>query len=127
MAFLRIVDAKRKLSFIKRSLGMELLTLWDKEVRIQWEDVGGGKKTYKEVIQTWKDTLLVVINRDRAVIDLLKIEQNERSLTDFLTEVVDPAELCQANENQITEDDLVRMALIAGFRDKALAEKYTLA
>ena len=42
---------------------------------------------------------------------------------EFLAEVEDQARLCRANERRITEDDLVRMALVAGFKDRTLAEK----
>ena len=37
--------------------------------------------------------------------------------------VEDQALLCRVDETPLTEEDLKRMALIAGFRDRTLAEK----
>ena len=41
---------------------------------------------------------------------------------EFLAKVEDQARLCRA-KNRITEDDLIRMTLIAGFPDRLMAEK----
>merc|ERR1711888_584497 len=45
------------------------------------------------------------------------------SVTEFVAQVEDQAALCRVPEIAITEDDLKRLALIAGFKDRTLAEK----
>ena len=63
------------------------------------------------------------MSRDRAIIDLLHIPQGDKTVTEFLALVEDQAALCRVTEVAITEDDLKRLALIAGFKDRSLAEK----
>ena len=67
--------------------------------------------------------LLSIINRDRAVIDLLAIRQGDKSVMELLAEAEDQVKLCRANDPIITEDDLLRMCLIVAFKDRNLAEK----
>ena len=54
----------------------------------------------------------------RAIIDLLHIPHGDKTATEFLALVEDQAALCRVGEVAITEDDLKRLALIAGFRDR---------
>ena len=132
MTFLGIDDDVQKVNYRKSCAGAELLTFLEKEVRIWFQAVAvnaalgiiaAAAHTYDEVVAESRRVLLAIISRDRAVIDLLKISQEDRSVMEFLAEVEDQARLCRANENRITEDDLIRMTLIAGFRDRLLAEK----
>ena len=69
-----------------------------------------------------KKTLLKLVSRDRAIIDLFRMEQGNRSFMEFLSEVEDQEHLCRAEE-KISSDDLKRMSLLAGLKDRTLAEK----
>ena len=51
------------------------------------------------------------------------MEQGTRSFMDFLSEVEDQEYLCRIEEQPLTGDDLKRMSLIAGMKDRTLAEK----
>ena len=78
-----------------------------------------------------KITLLKLVSCDRAIIELLQVEQGGRSVMDFLAEIEDQEHLCRTDELRITSDDLKRMILIIGKNDrtlteKALAEEYSL-
>ena len=78
-----------------------------------------------------KKSLLKMVNRDRAIIDLLRLEQGTRNFTDFLSEVEDQEHLCRTEEMPLNSHDMQRMSLIAGMKDrmlaeKAIAEEYTL-
>ena len=86
-------------------------------------DPAQAAHTYGELIKDSKATLLKYVSRDRAIIDLLHIPQGDKTVTEFLALVEDQAALCRVGEVAITEDDLKRLALIAGFRDRSLAEK----
>ena len=104
--------------------GAELTTFWEKEARIRWAVAGGqASHTYDEIIAESRTALLRYVSRDRAIIDLLHIPQGDKTVTEFTGEVEDQAGLCRVAEMPITEDDLKRMALIAGFKDRGLAEK----
>ena len=126
------MDQVQKVNYMKSCGGPELLTFWEKEARVRFVAVvadaalgivAAAAHTYDEIIATSKEVLLAIINRDRAVIDLLRINQGDKNIMEFLAEIEDQARLCRANERRITEDDLVRMALVAGFKDCTLAEK----
>ena len=82
-----------------------------------------GGHTYEEVITQSKTSLLKYVSRDRAIIDLLHMPQGDKSITEFVAQVEDQSALCRVGEVEITEDDLKRLALIAGFKDRTLAEK----
>jgi hypothetical protein len=132
MSYLGITNNSQKVNYVKSCAGPELLTFWEKEARIRFENIEANEQlnveaqaahTYNELVLETEKVLLAIINRDRAVIDLLKIDQGNKTLMEFLAEVEDQAKLCRANEKRITEDDLVRMSLIRGFKDKNLAEK----
>ena len=64
-----------------------------------------------------------MVNRDRAVIDLLKMSQGDKMATEFVAAAEDQARLCRADSVPIKEEDLTRMALIGGMKDRSLAEK----
>ena len=70
-----------------------------------------------------KKVILKLVSRDRAIIDLLRMEQDNRTFMEFLAEVEDQEYLCRTDELRLTGDDLKRMSLIAGMKDRTLAEK----
>jgi hypothetical protein len=132
MTVLNITSRVQKMSYLKGAAGAELITFWEKEARIRFEAVAGNldlgvdaqePHTYEEVIAETEKSLLVIISRDRAVIDLLRLQQGDKTIMEFLGEAEDQVRLCRAKEKPITDDDLVRMALIAGMNDRNLAEK----
>ena len=49
---------------------------------------------YEVVNRKSRNTLLKVINRDRAVIDIMKLEQRDRGFMEFLAEMEDQERLC---------------------------------
>ena len=140
MTFLGIEEENKKISFIRSCAGAELTEFWDKEARIRFADVPAdttnniaaqNKHSYEEILKETKDAILKYVNRERAIIELLRLEQGARSFTEFLSEVEDQEYLCRVEENPITSADLQKMSLIAGIKDrtlaeKALTEKYTL-
>ena len=46
-----------------------------------------------------------------------------KNVTEFVAQVEDQAALCRVGEEAITEDDLKRLALIAGFKDRVTGRK----
>ena len=126
MRLLGITNSQEKASFVQSSGGTELSTFWEKEARIRWvasTDPVLAAHTYEEIIAESKSALLKYVSRDRAIIDLLHMPQGDKSVTEFVAQVEDQAALCRVTEIAITEDDLKRLALIAGFKDRSLAEK----
>ena len=126
MRLLNITDSQQKVSFVQSSAGVELTTFGDKEARVRWvatQNPAQAAHSYEEVITLSKTTFLKYVSRDRAIIDLLHMPQGDKSVTEFVAQVEDQATLCRVGEVAITEDDLKRLALIAGFKDRTLAEK----
>ena len=134
ISFLKIQHDDNKLDFLRSCAGTELTEFWAKEARIRF--VGGQPgepqaHTYSEVLTETKAALLKIINRDRAIMDLLRLDQGNRSFTEFISEVEDQEFLCQTEDRPITGNDLKRISLLAGMKDrnlaeKAIAEEYTL-
>ena len=73
-----------------------------------------------KIMEETKRVLLEINNRDRAVIDLLRITQGNRTVMDFLGKVEGQVQLTRADRKRITKDDLNWMALIAEFWDTCL-------
>ena len=119
MRFLKIANDKEKIDFLRSCGGPELTEFWNKEARITFEEEG----TYSDMITETKKALLKYVNKDRALIDLLRMKQGNRSFMDFLSEVEDQEYLCRIDEQPLTGEDLKRISLIAGMRDRTLAEK----
>ena len=103
MTFLGLDTGASKISFIRSCAGAELTEFWDKEARIRFTaitaDVARGIQaqaahTYEEIKKESKDALLKLVSRDRAVIELIRLEQGSRSFLDFLSEVEDQEYLC---------------------------------
>ena len=132
MAFLEMDTDKQKINFIRSCGGPELIEFWEKEAHIRFKDVladlnrgtpAQPAHSYAEIMIETKKTMLKLVSRDRAIIDLLRIEQGGRSFMDFLAEVEDQEYLCRTDEEPITSEDLKRMSLVAGMKDRTLAEK----
>ena len=132
MEFLNIVESKRKVAYLRSNAGPELTLFWEKEVRARFydivEDVNVGivaqaAHSYDEIIKESKKELLAMVNHDRAVIDLLRMSQGDKTAMEYVTAAEDQARLCRADSVPIKEEDLTRMALIGGMKDRSLAEK----
>ena len=124
MTLLGLTSSQQKISFLRSCAGQELTEFWEKQAKIRWEAAGDeAAHTYEQVITATTSTLLSYVSRDRAIIDLLHMPQGDDSVTEFVAKVEDQASLCRVEEKPITEDDLKRLALIAGFKDRQLAEK----
>ena len=111
--------------------GHELIDFWEKEARVKFDgteaDPDNGREaveadTYDNIIRESRRSLLKLVSRDRAIIDCLKIEQKDRSFMDFLADVEDQEKLCRMEE-ALTGDDLKRMSILSGMKDRHLAEK----
>ena len=132
MAFLGIQDGAKRVAYIRSNAGPELTIFWEKEVRARFTDitadpatgrVAQAAHTYGELTNLSKKELLSMVNRDRAVIDLLRMSQGDMGAMEFVGAVEDQARLCRADTEPIKETDLARMALIGGMKDRSLAEK----
>ena len=132
MAFLGISTDQQKVNFFRCCGGSELTEFWEKEAHIRFTAVLADPDRgiaaldvhkYNEIIDESKKSMLTLISRDRAIIDLLRIEQGNRSFMDFLAVMEDQEYLCRTDEDWITGDDLKRISLIAGMKDRTLAEK----
>ena len=132
MEFLNIAESKRKIAYLRSNAGPELTLFWEKEVRVRFhnieEDATAGiaaqvAHTYEEIITESKKELLAMVNRDRAVIDLLRMSQGDKTAMEYVAAAEDQARLCRADSVPIKEEDLTRMALIGGMKDRSLAEK----
>ena len=132
MEFLAITESKRKIAYLRSNAGPELTLFWEKEVRVRFTAVaadaaegvpGQDAHSYEEIVEESKKELLAMVNRDRAVIDLLRMSQGDRLAMEFVAAAEDQARLCRADIVPIKEEDLTRMALIGGMKDRSLAEK----
>jgi len=132
MEFLAITDNKQKINFIRSCAGSVLIEFWEKEARIRFNDVAENvdqgitaqaAHTYVQLQDESRKALLKLVNRDRALIDLMRMHQGERTFIEFLSEVEDQEILCRTEEKPLTSEDLKRMSLLAGMKDKTLAEK----
>ena len=131
---LKLNSDDEKKDFIKSCAGHELLEFWLKEARIRFETVPRddtvqppipeqAAHTYEEILKETRKQLMKIVSQERAVIDLFRIEQRDRHFTDFLSEIEDQEKLCQVNTKPITSDSLRKMAILAGLKDRTLAEK----
>lgn len=142
--FMGITEEKKKISLLRSWAGKVLLNFWDKEVRISWKAVpaipGGHDQqavaavpadSYDEIITKTKAEIIKHVNRDRSIIDLLHMRQQDDTWMAFISELEDAADLCQLDTKIFTRDDAIRVAALSGMKDrslaeKALAEKYSL-
>ena len=98
MRFRGITDSAQKLNFVRSCEGARLTELWETEVRVLYEATGEGAMlvaahTYEQVIEHTKTSLIKLVSRDRAIIDLLRMEQGNQGFMDFLADVEDQMHL----------------------------------
>ena len=127
MRFRGITEGERKWDFLRSCAGAELTELWDKEVRVVYEATWDGANrmeadTYDPVVKNTMATLLKLVNRDRAIIELLRMEQGNRTFNEFLADIEDQNHLCYSWE-KLTPEDMKRISLLGGLKDRTLAEK----
>ena len=132
MRFLSITEGAQKVDFLRSCAGGELIEFWSKEVRIRFEDIPANqatgaaaqaKHTYNEVVRETTTALRKYVSRDRMLMELLRMEQGSKSFNEFLAEVEDYENLIGADERPLDSSDLKRISLLAGMKDRTLAEK----
>ena len=79
--------------------------------------------TFDNIIKKTKEELLKHVSRDRSLTDLLQMKQGDDTWMQFISEVVDAADLCRLDTKPLTREDAIRVAALAGMRDRLLAEK----
>ena len=131
---LQLNTDQEKIDFIKSCAGHELIEFWTKEARVRFEPVPRdddaqppvpeqAAHTYTEILRETRRQLMQIISQERAFIDLMRIEQNDRNFNEFLSDIEDQEKLCQIATKPITSDSLKKMAILAGLKDRTLAEK----
>ena len=58
---------------------------------------GQDAHNYDEIVEESKKELLAMVNRDRAVIDLLRMSQGDKMAMEFVAAAEDQALLCRAD------------------------------
>ena len=142
--FMGLTTDKQKISLLRSWAGPELLLYWEREACIRFQAVdrvpaagdvaeipAQAAHTYKELITLTRKEILKHVNRDRSIIDLLHMRQSGESWMAFIHDLEEAADLCQLDTSPFTRDDSIRVAALAGMKDrnlaeKALAEKYSL-
>ena len=127
MRFSGITDSVQKLNFVRSCAGVELTELWQKEIRVVYLATGEGAAaeaahTYEQVVENTGMTLLKLVSRDRAIINLLRMEQGSRGFKDFLADMEDQMNLCHSWE-ELMSKDMKRISLLGGLKDRTLAKK----
>ena len=88
MTFLSITSDEKKLHFIRSCAGPELTEFWHKEAFIRYKETPADEErgtaavpahTYPQVLEETKKVILKLVSRDRAIIDLLRMEQDNRT------------------------------------------------
>ena len=109
MKFLKLTEDPEQIRFIRSCAGAELTDFLTKESRIRFEDIqADGARvveaqtahTFKQIKEESKKALLKLVSRDRAIIDLLRLEQGTRSFIDFLSEVEDQEHLSNVTKRE---------------------------
>lgn len=142
--FMGLTTDKQKISLLRSWAGPELLTYWEREVGVRFEDIprveavgdipaipAQGAHTYQDMLKDTRAEILKHVNRDRSLIDLLHMRQTSESWMAFIHDLEEAADLCQLETRPFTRGDAIRVAALAGMKDrnlaeKALAEQYTL-
>ena len=78
--------------------------------------------TYDQVVKNTTETLFKLVNRDRAITELLRMEQGNKTFNEFLADIEDQTNLCHSWE-KLTPEDMKRISLLGGLKDRTLAEK----
>ena len=63
------------------------------------------------------------VSRDRSLTDLLSMKQGDDTWMQFISELKDAADLCRLDTQPLTREDAIRVAALAGMKDRLLAEK----
>ena len=127
MRFSGITNSVQKMNFLRSCAGVELTELWEKEVRVVFEGTREGEvevpaHTYEQAVESTKLTLLKLVSKDRATIDILRMEQGGRGFMDFLADVEDQMHLCHSWE-ALKGKDMKMISLLGGLKERTLAEK----
>ena len=77
MRFIGITNSIQSMNFLRTCAGAELTELREKEVHVVFEATREGEvevpaHTYEQVVESTKLTLLKLVSKDRAIIDLLE-------------------------------------------------------
>ena len=136
ITYMGITGDTRKVALLKSWAGRTLLNFWEKEARIQLEKIpripaAGGQAevpeipadTFENIIKKTKVELLKHVSRDRSLTDLLQMKQGDDTWMQFISDVEDAADLCRLDTKPLTREDAIRVAALAGMRDRLLAEK----
>ena len=70
-----------------------------------------AKHTYVKLNRKSRSILLKLVNRDQAIMHIMKLKQRDRGFMKFLAEVEDQEKLCCIEEG-LTGEDLQRMSLL---------------
>lgn len=132
--FMGLDNDRQKISLLRSWSGPDLLVFWEREVNIRFADVPAvivngvqqaplaAAHTYNELIDLTRTEILRHVNRDRSIIDLVHMRQKEENWMTFIHDLEEAADLCQL-ERAFTRDDAIRVAALAGMKDRNLAEK----
>ena len=136
ITYMGITEDTRKVALLKSWAGRTLLNFWEKEARIQFVTIprieAAGDQaavpeipadTFDNIIKKTKAELLKHVSRDRSLTDLLQMRQGEDTWMQFISDVEDAADLCRLDTKPLTREDAIRVAALAGMRDRLLAEK----
>ena len=139
--YMGISDNKQKVALLRSWAGRELLNFWEKEARIQFTTIPAVEATdgysqsamtifseipadtFEEIITKTKKELLIHVSRDRSLTDLLSMKQGDETWMQFISELEDAADLCRLETQPLTREDAIRVAALAGMKDRLLAEK----
>ena len=134
--FMGLTTDKQKISLLRSWAGPELLTYWEREVGVRFEDIprveavgdipevpAKAAHTYVDMLKDTRTEILKHVNRDRSLIDLLHMRQSSESWMAFIHDLEEAADLCQLETRPFTRDDAIRVAALAGMKDRNLAEK----
>ena len=89
MEFLNITESKRKIAYLRSNAGPELIIFWEKEVGIRNIDIPTNRDMpvldmhiYMELNWESRNSLLKLVNRDWAIMDIMKHEQRDKGFMD---------------------------------------------
>ena len=114
MALMNMTDPGQKLSYVRSAAGPKLSEFLDTDARLRWTAVAAvGDQpervahTYDQVVEETSKFLLKLVNRDRAIIDLLRMEQGIRGFMEFLSDLEEQKHLTRQG-GTITRNNLKR-------------------
>ena len=92
---------------------------------MKYEATGEGDQrveadTCGQVVKNTTDTLFKLVNRDRAIMELLRMGQGSKTFNELLADIEDQTNLCHTWE-KLTPEDMKRISLLGGLKDRTLA------